>query len=324
MDAQPGAPNGALSQLWFDDSDELAVLLGHTNAQLTRLSKGSGKTRLVLGNVSDLGFQTTKTEGHHHLRGGLAAGIVHVQFDLGSSGPRRLSGRVLEANDVAVGLGGAQFDFLTAEHYEGMDFRLPEALVAAALGHREPASEALFRGATLQVVANCDPWVTRVRKLTEALLASWAQPAGPRAHEYAHADVSDALVSMLLLPWRQSDGMAFRPVHYQRLPIVRRVTEFMRANLCEPLMMHDLCHVAGASERAVEYAFLDVCGVGPKQYLKMLRLNRVRRDLKELPADVASVTRIAHQHGFWHMGHFSNAYRQLFGETPRQTRQYRT
>ena len=54
----------------------------------------------------------------------------------------------------------------------------------------------------------------------------------------------------------------------------------------------------------------------------MLRLNQVRRDLKAVPSDMASVTSIAYEYGFWHMGHFSDAYRQLFGKTPRQTRQH--
>ncbi len=324
MDAQQGTSDGALSQLWFNDSDEFAALLGYSNARLTKLSKGSGKTRLILGKVSDLEFRATRTTGFYHLEGSLDAGIVHMHLDLGSGGSRRLGGRAVVAGDLVVGAGGTQFDFLTAEQYDGIDFRLPETLVAAALSLREPVSGELFRGTTLHVVANCDRWITKVRGLTEALIASCTLPAGPRAHEHAHADVSDALVAMLLLPWQRSDAVAFRSLYYQRLPIVRRVTEFMHANLGEPLMTHDLCHAARASERAVEYAFRDVCGVGPKQYLKMLRLNRVRRDLKQLPADVASVTRIAHQYGFWHMGHFSKDYRQLFGETPRQTRDCRT
>ncbi|TXL70555.1 helix-turn-helix domain-containing protein [Vineibacter terrae] len=324
MDAQPGTSDGALSQLWFNDSDEFAALLGYADARLTRLSKGSSKTRLVLGKICDLEFRTTKTTGFHHLEGSLDAGIVHMHMDLGSGGSRRLGGRAVEISDLVVGAGGAQFDFLTAEQYDGVDFRLPETLVAAALDLREPISAELFRGTTLHVVTNCDRWITRVRGLTEALIASCTQPAGSRAHEHAHAGISDALVAMLLLPWKRSDTVAFRSLYYQRLPIVRRVTEFMHANLGEPLMTHDLCRAGRASERAVEYAFRDVCGIGPKQYLKMLRLNRVRRDLKALPADVASVTQIAHQYGFWHMGHFSKDYRQLFGETPRQTRNRRT
>ena len=94
----------------------------------------------------------------------------------------------------------------------------------------------------------------------------------------------------------------------------------MRAHLGEPLMLHDICGFARASERAVEYAFRDVYGVGAKQYLRLLRLNQVRRELNALPAGAAAVTDIAQRYGFWHLGHFSAGYRRLFGEAPRQTR----
>ena len=93
----------------------------------------------------------------------------------------------------------------------------------------------------------------------------------------------------------------------------------MRANLAEPLMLHDICAAAHASERAVHYAFRDMYGVGPKQYLALLRLHRVRRDLQVLPPEPARVASTASRYGFWHMGHFSAAYRRLFGETPRRT-----
>jgi AraC family transcriptional regulator, ethanolamine operon transcriptional activator len=321
VDTLAGTPSWAVRKLEFDDSDELAALVSHTNADLKRLSKAPGKSKLILGNVSDLIFQAYDTPGYHHMRGGVAAGTVVMEFDVGSSGQRRLGGQALGPDDVAVGLGGAEFDFLSAEHNKDVEFSVPESLVVAALRHREPASEALIGGASLGVVTGCDLWVARIRELASALLAPCGEPAGPRSHEHVHADVSDTLVAMLLLPWRRSDAAAFRLVHYQRRPIVHRVIDFMRANLSEPLMMHDLCRAARASERAVEYAFRDVCGVGPKQYLRILRLHQVRRDLRALPAAVATVTSIAHLYGFWHMGHFAKAYRQLFGETPRQTRQ---
>jgi AraC family transcriptional regulator, ethanolamine operon transcriptional activator len=316
-------PGWNFRQLSLDDTDELVGLFRYSNTELTRLSGAPGKTRFASGSIADLGFQATSMTGHIHVRGALPAGTVFMQFDRGSIGQRRYSGQPVGSNDVVIGRSGAEFDFLSAARYEGMAFTLPEPLVVAALCHREPAMEAPAQSARLQVATNGDPWVARIRGLMDAVLASCAQPGGPRAWEHAGADTSDALIAMLQLLWSRGDAAASRPVHYQRLPIVRRLTEFMRANLSEPLMMHDLCKAAHASERAVEYAFRDVCGMGPKQYLRMLRLNQVRRDLKTLPTDVATVTTIAHQYGFWHMGHFSNAYRQLFGETPRQTRQNR-
>ena len=55
-------------------------------------------------------------------------------------------------------------------------------------------------------------------------------------------------------------------------------------------------------------------------YLPTVRLNAVRRALREGDA-LATIADIAARWGFWHMGHFSQDDKALFGETPSQTRQ---
>ena len=53
-------------------------------------------------------------------------------------------------------------------------------------------------------------------------------------------------------------------------------------------------------------------------YLKRLRLEEVRR-LLLARRDGTSVSRIALDWGFEHLGRFASDYRQAFGETPSQT-----
>jgi AraC-like DNA-binding protein len=59
--------------------------------------------------------------------------------------------------------------------------------------------------------------------------------------------------------------------------------------------------------------------MGPIRYLSLQRMHLVRQALQR--ADIASstVTKIATDYGFWQLGHFSTAYRVLFGETPSET-----
>jgi AraC-like DNA-binding protein len=56
--------------------------------------------------------------------------------------------------------------------------------------------------------------------------------------------------------------------------------------------------------------------MGPIRYLTLRRMHLVRRALLRAESLETSVTRIATDHGFWELGHFSVAYRALFGETP--------
>lgn len=54
------------------------------------------------------------------------------------------------------------------------------------------------------------------------------------------------------------------------------------------------------------------------QYVREVRLRHVRdRLLKPMPGD--SVTDIAIEHGFPHLGEFATAYKKAFGESPSET-----
>jgi AraC family ethanolamine operon transcriptional activator len=243
-----------------------------------------------------------------------------MQFDMGSSGPRRVAGRAIDRDDIGVVFGGAEFDLVTAEQHRAVLFSLPQTIIVDAMVHRAPGADRLVHADSQGFLTGCTAQVGRIRALTRAVFGSTDQPFGVPASRFAYCDIVDTLVDALLSPLSRESTARLEVAYYQRLPIVRRVEEFMRSNLGEPLTLRDLCSVARASERAVEYAFRDVYGVGAKQYLKLLRLNQVRRELNALPAGAAMVTDIAHRYGFWHMGHFSTAYRRLFGEAPRQTR----
>jgi len=81
----------------------------------------------------------------------------------------------------------------------------------------------------------------------------------------------------------------------------------------------ELCRVAGVSQRTLEYGFRDLLGVTPVRYLKLLRLNRVRRSLVRRRSEDETVTSVAVRSGFSDLGRFAGEYRQLFGERPSDT-----
>ena len=87
----------------------------------------------------------------------------------------------------------------------------------------------------------------------------------------------------------------------------------------EPFSVTDLCRAAGASERALEYAFKEVTGLSPVAYLIRLRLHRARQGLLAGTHGTTTVTAEAVKWGFWHFGEFSRAYKQCFGELPSDT-----
>ena len=81
----------------------------------------------------------------------------------------------------------------------------------------------------------------------------------------------------------------------------------------------DLCEATNTSERTLQYAFRKILGMTPIEYLIRLKLHRARQDLQKADAESTTVSRIAVNWGFWHLGEFSIAYRKCFDEMPSQT-----
>ena len=59
--------------------------------------------------------------------------------------------------------------------------------------------------------------------------------------------------------------------------------------------------------------------MSPQRYLRLRRMQRVRRALSFADPTSATVTAIATAHGFWELGRFAGVYRSLYGELPSQT-----
>ena len=83
--------------------------------------------------------------------------------------------------------------------------------------------------------------------------------------------------------------------------------------------MAELAERAGVSSRTLQEAFHRELGVTPLEHLRLVRLDRVRRDLLDADPTATSVTDVAARWGFFHLGRFAQAYRSTFHELPSQT-----
>jgi AraC family ethanolamine operon transcriptional activator len=105
----------------------------------------------------------------------------------------------------------------------------------------------------------------------------------------------------------------------RRFAAVRACEAYMRDHVDATVTLLDLSTICGMRARSLINAFEAVTGLSPMDYLKRLRLNGVHRALRRSGRPHTRVIDIATAWGFWHMGHFANDYRTMFGETPSQT-----
>jgi AraC family ethanolamine operon transcriptional activator len=105
----------------------------------------------------------------------------------------------------------------------------------------------------------------------------------------------------------------------RRLAAVRACEAFMREHVDATVTLLDLSEASGMRSRSLINAFEAVTGYSPMDYLKRLRLNGVHGALQGADKTQSRIIDVATDWGFWHMGHFANDYRLMFGETPSQT-----
>ena len=104
-----------------------------------------------------------------------------------------------------------------------------------------------------------------------------------------------------------------------RQRVMRLVEASLESRRGEVVYLADLCAAAGVSERTLRTVFQETYRFSPVQYLKLRRLHQVRRALRRADSESNTVQAVARSQGIWHLGRFAVEYRELFGESPRET-----
>ena len=239
-----------------------------------------------------------------HQRGDLGRGVYGFAMPLALSGPGIFNGQRFELDSLLLGRG------------DELDLRTPTELSLMA------------------VVVEADLLQPLWQRMYQKPLAGWlehqlvvpARPAAAQTLRRLHTELMARLLDPAAFGPDWQDETALRPekVDASSLPtvaarrqLVNLACELMLAQPDEPLSMLDLCSQVGASRRKLTYCFQDVLGTSPMQYLRALRLNGVRRELRS--GEAAAVQDAAARWGFFHMGQFSLDYKKQFGELPSAT-----
>ena len=104
----------------------------------------------------------------------------------------------------------------------------------------------------------------------------------------------------------------------KRLQMLHTAESIMVKHITEPISIQDIASQLNVSERTLLYAFKKRFDMGPKVFMKILRLNHVHHLLNQ-DNGKDSISAIARESGFWHMGQFHVDFKSFFGELPSET-----
>ena len=216
---------------------------------------------------------------------------------------------------------GGMLDAYTPEGYANATLTVPAAVFLAAVERSFPEipEGVLKRGACMRIGADEQG---RLRGLLSAVAGGIADPTEPLADTVARSLLESDLLDAFLSALRDGCGSLVArpgPRVEGRLRRLKQARDFLTDHLHDFVSLADLCGEMGMSKRGVELLFQDSLGIGPNAFIRHQRLHGVRRALKTAPRVAGAVKETAFAWGFWHMGHFSQEYRSLFGESPNMT-----
>ena len=298
-----------------DHLDEIHAFVAAYDGTHRRTAMGAGplgySMHAVRAGEVDLGWGRVRTR--QKIRGVPQSALLHLP--LGRRHVYALGGRTLEARpDTAILLAPGQEYTLYFEPDDCLlAMRIPGCAFADELDDRDSIT-----AATRHVAREIPLGGGRLRALAamHRTLVDATAPA-PGAGRASRTDHLEAR----LRSWLADQVLGARPssstpaLAIQR---VRGVEAWIDANLTEAITLGHLCAVAGVGDRYLESAFRAYRGQTPLQFLMARRLAWVRRRLLEsAPGD--SVTRLAYDAGFVHLGRFAARYRSTYRESPSET-----
>jgi AraC family ethanolamine operon transcriptional activator len=157
------------------------------------------------------------------------------------------------------------------------------------------------------------------QRLLQSVLQTSVVNSSALEFRQAQRVLQQTLLSAVVAVGVADDGPPSPAACASRRSVVDAAEAAMRARVAEPITVADLCRELRVSRRTLQYSFQEVLGINPVRFLRAIRLNGARRDLKAGARPRDAVQDIAARWGFWHLGHFVTDYKRMFGELPSET-----
>jgi len=288
------------------DADELASKLTNWQQSYDQISSG-----LFHGALTELRLpqlQVFRESLSQSVRQSCRVWPDAIWFGLPDHGATtRINGRQTAADWIMVQPGNVEFELVTPSAYSIFGIVASRELLAETARHHgcQVDWERVQSAELLQVDAQAQ---AKCLRILSQLLPADGDTTADGAAQWQETVLS-TLLDML-------DHSCVEPAMaaslQRRRHVVALAREYIMAHRSESITVPELCERVHVSRRTLQYCFEDVLGMSPMLYLRMVRLNGVRRQLQ----DGGAIGDVADSWGLSNFSQFSSDYRKLFGQCP--------
>jgi AraC family transcriptional regulator, ethanolamine operon transcriptional activator len=298
------------------DADEHAHNLSHWQQLYDQLAAGP-----FAGQLSELWLEDAQVfceYTSHTVRQSCVVWPDSYWFGIpyGDGNHGRIDGRYVGDDAIALRPGSCEFELLTPNRFNILGVVINEqALLRHALEVEHVDLQASLQSREILPVGTAAKrrFANFILNTLGAVQRNGAVQASPNAQRELQQAILSGLVSLLgVIGGEPKTSTA----HRNRQRLVNRVRDHVLARHEHAVTVPDLCRQFHVSRRTLHNSFCQVLGVSPAAYLRSIRLNSVRRELKNPVSPYHSVQDVAAAWGFWHLSQFASDYKHLFGELP--------
>ncbi|WP_233801451.1 helix-turn-helix domain-containing protein [Paraburkholderia sp. HP33-1] len=307
----------AVSYCAYRDVDEQARAFEGWSATYTQISGGVFHGALSTVSLGGVRLLVEELDKVIYQQGAIAPDRLVIAVPLELEGHARLCGEKSGRDSLHVFSSVPQFEFYSPAQHTLVNV---EIQLQSLSSEQTSLVAASLRARALAPVIPLDADVAQ--NLRELLRAAMAASTRSLQARLVDADERERLLERTIL-YAISETLAVYPDtvgagrerDVRHWILVKAVEEKLQDAATCPLSIAELCVELGVSRRTVQYAFNEALDLNPVAYLRAVRLNHVRRELRL----GLSVTNAATKWGFLHLGSFASDYRRMFGELPSAT-----
>ena len=301
------APSATLKIFQFGDVDDFRQAVSKYEVAFTPFQRKISAEQALL-NLP--GLDLTLTQSFPRLSDTrLAPGYTAVCLPMDDRVSARFNGVDVDRAMIALGHGGDHFTTLE----EGAARAAAIVLTPEIHNRGWPETKHEFL-----VLATSEEALLQLRLLVLEVLRAASASGEAVALPATAAGIKESLLAAVDRAVAAADPrIAGGSLHSARLfSIFRRIEDYLRDNLANPVYSEELANQVGVSVRTLQDVIMLYRGVSLHRYLRLKRLWLVRQ---RLLAGNTSVKACALAFGFWHLSDFSRSYRLQFQETPSET-----
>lgn len=310
-------PSSFVVEHRFDDVDELAEVARSWDLDFRQLHRGVFKGSFLQAGSPSLQLARTRLRGVLHQHGTTPVGLFTFAISVQQRIDLRWRHHDIGRDEILVHHPSSELESTSKTDFEMLLVSVPESVLECAF-ERAGVTIARHRLADLEIARSARAPIQELRLWIAASLDSaFENPSLLEKFDQGgqNAAVVGDLLARCLMPSLTTDSPR-RSTRRRRL--VENAVHLARRNAGEIASVEDLCRISGASKRTLRRGFQERFGTTPKAYLQAQRLIGARRQLRATDPST-SISDIANELGFWHLGQFAADYRRQFGELPSQT-----